>query len=47
MSGKKYSEVLDQPALTQRMDLAAVYAASRSFRKLCDEWDTQWRADGI
>lgn len=46
MAGKKYSEVLDQPALTQQMDLAAAHAASRSFRKLCGEWDTQWRADG-
>ncbi len=43
MSGKKYSEVLDQPALTQQMDLAAVYAASRSFRKLCREWDKYWQ----
>jgi hypothetical protein len=45
MAEKEYSEVLDQPALTQLMDLDTAYAASRSFRKLCSEWDTQWYAD--
>jgi hypothetical protein len=42
MAGKKYSEVLDHPALTQQMDLSAAFAACRSFRKLCSEWDKRW-----
>lgn len=33
-----YSEVLDQPAFTTRIDLQLAFANSRSFRKLCKEW---------
>jgi len=37
----KYHEVTDQPALTAFIDLALVHERSRSFRKLCKEWDSQ------
>lgn len=36
-----YRETTDQPAFAARMDLAAALSGSRSFRKLCDEWDRQ------
>ena len=39
MAGRSYGEVIDQPAFTARMDLQMVYDNSRSFRKLCGEWD--------
>jgi Domain of unknown function (DUF4276) len=38
MSSKAYRETTDQPAFTSRMDLQQAYAGSRSFRKLCSEW---------
>lgn len=38
MEGRCYGEVLDQPALSARMDLQQAYDGSRSFRKLCDDW---------
>lgn len=38
MIGKRYGEVLDQPALSAKMDLQQAYDGSRSFRKLCDDW---------
>jgi hypothetical protein len=34
---RAYSETVDQPAFSQRMDLALCHQHSRSFRKLCDE----------
>ncbi len=34
-----YGEVTDQPAFSARLDLALAYERSRSFRKLCSEWD--------
>ncbi len=37
---RSYSEILDQPAMTSRMDLEMVFEKSRSFRKLCKEWDS-------
>jgi hypothetical protein len=37
----KYREVTDQPALAALIDLALVHERSRSFRKLCKEWDSQ------
>ena len=33
-----YREVLDQPAFTARFDLQQAFNGSRSFRKLCKEW---------
>lgn len=39
MGGRGYGEATDQAAFTACMDLAAAHAASRSFRKLCSEWD--------
>lgn len=38
MTGKTYRETTDQPAFTSRMDLQQAHAGSRSFRKLCSEW---------
>lgn len=39
MRGHSYGEVTDQAAFTAGMDLDAVHEGSRSFRKLCSEWD--------
>lgn len=39
MAGRSYGETTDQPALTARMDLQQAFERSRSFRKLCREWD--------
>ncbi|HFO1396116.1 DUF4276 family protein [Pseudomonas aeruginosa] len=38
MEGRTYSEVLDQPAFTAHFDLQQAFDNSRSFRKLCKEW---------
>lgn len=38
MAGRSYSEVLDQPAFTAHFDLQQAFDNSRSFRKLCKEW---------
>ncbi len=38
MASKSYGETTDQPAFSARMDLQQVFAGSRSFRKLHDEW---------
>jgi hypothetical protein len=38
MTGGTYSEVLDQPAFTAHFDLQQAFDNSRSFRKLCKEW---------
>ncbi|CAO1664888.1 MULTISPECIES: DUF4276 family protein [Salinicola] len=38
MEGGTYSEVLDQPAFTAHFDLQQAFDNSRSFRKLCKEW---------
>lgn len=38
MEGGTYSEVLDQPAFTAYFDLQQAFDNSRSFRKLCKEW---------
>jgi hypothetical protein len=37
MAGQ-YREMLDQPAFTAQFDLRQAYDNSRSFRKLCKEW---------
>lgn len=41
MDGGTYREIADQPAFSARMDLQQAYDNSRSFRKLCAEWDRQ------
>ncbi|GHT87265.1 hypothetical protein AGMMS49543_22780 [Betaproteobacteria bacterium] len=44
MGGKSYDPVLDQPAFSAMMDLQQAFDRSRSFRKLCSEWDKQVRS---
>lgn len=39
MPGGSYGETTDQPALSAQMDLELAFRNSRSFRKLCAEWD--------
>jgi len=39
MLGASYSEVLDQPAFAAVFDMQQAFDNSRSFRKLCKEWD--------
>lgn len=39
IASRSYGETTDQPAFTARMDLMLTKKNSRSFRKLCDEWD--------
>lgn len=39
MIGRSYGETIDQPAFTAVMSLEEAHANSRSFRKLCAEWD--------
>lgn len=39
MGSRSYGETTDQPAFTARIDLQQTYTRSRSFRKLCSEWD--------
>lgn len=41
MRGRSYGETIDQPAFSARFDLVAAFRNSRSFRKLCTEWDRQ------
>lgn len=41
MTHRAYGETTDQPAFTARMDLQLTFERSRSFRKLCSEWDRQ------
>ncbi|KQU80359.1 MULTISPECIES: DUF4276 family protein [unclassified Rhizobacter] len=40
MRSGTYSEILDQPAFAARIDLQQAFDNSRSFRKLCKEWQT-------
>jgi len=39
MADRGYGETTDQPALSASMDLQQAFERSRSFRKLCAEWD--------
>lgn len=39
MASRHYGETTDQPAFTAKMDLEQAFENSRSFRKLCVEWD--------
>lgn len=41
MAGGIYGETTDQPAFSARFDLRQAFDGSRSFRKLCSEWDQQ------
>lgn len=41
MASGHYSEITDQPAFSNRMDLEQAFGGSRSFRKLCSEWEKQ------
>jgi len=38
-AGAGYGETTDQPAFSARFDLDLAHQRSRSFRKLCSEWD--------
>ncbi|MBX5460105.1 MAG: DUF4276 family protein [Steroidobacteraceae bacterium] len=38
IEGGSYGETTDQPAFSARMDLIRAFERSRSFRKLCMEW---------
>lgn len=39
IAGGVYGETTDQPAFAARFDLQQAFDGSRSFRKLCAEWD--------
>lgn len=39
MAAGTYREITDQPAFSASMDLQQAFQRSRSFRKLCTEWD--------
>lgn len=41
MTGGTYGPTTDQPAFTKLLDLQQAFGGSRSFRKLCSEWDRQ------
>lgn len=45
MASRSYGETTDQPAFTAHMDLQQAHARSRSFRKLCSEWDQRLAGD--
>jgi Domain of unknown function (DUF4276) len=46
MAGGTYGETTDQPAFSAVIELGLAYERSRSFRKLCTDWDRQtaWRS---
>lgn len=46
MASRSYGETTDQPAFTACMDLQHVFQHSRSFRKLCSEWDQRVASHG-
>ncbi len=39
MGGGSYRETTDQPAFSAQIDLQLAFDRSRSFRKLCEEWN--------
>jgi hypothetical protein len=41
MISRAYGETTDQPAFSALIDLALAHERSRSFRKLCSDWDLQ------
>jgi len=47
MKSRKYSETADQAALTAEMDLGMCRARSRSFDKLCREFEKRVRTSGV
>lgn len=46
MAGGTYGETTDQAAFSARMNLQQAFDRSRSFRKLCAEWNRQVAVDG-
>lgn len=44
MASGTYGETTDQPAFSAHFDLQQAFDGSRSFRKLCSEWDRQTHA---
>lgn len=44
MANRSYGETTDQPAFSAQIDLQLAFDRSRSFRKLCSEWNKQSRA---
>lgn len=42
MAGGSYGETTDQAAFTAQINLDQAFAGSRSFRKLCSEWDRRF-----
>ena len=40
MASNSYGETTDQPAFSAQVDLQEVFNRSRSFRKLCSEWES-------
>lgn len=41
LAGRGYSDITDQPAMSAVFDLELAFKNSRSFRKLCQEWQRQ------
>jgi hypothetical protein len=41
MANRSYGETTDQPAFSKLIDLQLAFDRSRSFRKLCSEWNKQ------
>ena len=39
MANRSYGEITDQPAFSAQIDLQLAFDRSRSFRKLCSEWN--------
>ena len=44
MSTNSYGETTEQPAFVREMSLQQAFSNSRSFRKLCSEWEKQMRS---
>lgn len=47
IAGNRYGETTDQPAFAARFDLQQAFDGSRSFRKLCSEWDRHTQGAAI
>lgn len=43
MGAARYRETIDQASFSSKIDLRLAFENSRSFRKLCTEWDTNAR----
>ncbi|WP_031431082.1 DUF4276 family protein [Methylomicrobium agile] len=44
MANRSYGETTDQPAFSAQIDLQLAFDRSRSFRKLCSEWNKRSQA---